>query len=115
AAEPRVDARAPRTRDELGRVTVVGGSVDDANQVAASMLPSFRRCKLRWSPKSTGEVQVAAKIGPVGEVRIATPEGGDPLPPMLVACVRAKVASAKFAPPTGSDPTVVIPIRFSAD
>ena len=115
-AEPVV-AESPRgrTRDELGNVTVSGGAVDDANQVAASMMPSFRRCKLKWSPKSSGEVHVAAKIGPVGEVRMATPEAADPMPPMLVACVRAKVASAKFAAPTGNDPTVVIPIRFQAD
>ena len=114
-AEARPEARAAHVRDAIGQVTVSGGNVDDAPQVAQSMVQSFHRCKLKWSPKSTGEVQVAAKIGPVGEVRFATPEAADPMPPMLVACVRAKVASAKFAAPTGSDPTVVIPIRFAAD
>jgi hypothetical protein len=113
--DARPDPHAAHVRDAVGQVTVVGGSVDDAPEVAQSMVQSFHRCKLRWSPKSTGEVQVAAKIGPVGEVRIATPEAGDPMPAMLVACVRAEVASAKFAAPTGSDPTVVIPIKFAAD
>ena len=113
--EARPEARASRVKDEVGQVKVTGGSVDDAPEVARAMAPSFHRCKLKWSPKSTGEVQVAAKIGPVGEVRIATPEANDPMPPMLVACVRAKVAAAKFAAPTGADPTVFIPIKFAAD
>jgi hypothetical protein len=102
---------ASRSKDQLGAVVVEGGQVDDARQVAAAMLPSFHDCKMRWSPNTSGEVQVKAKIGPVGEVRIAKPEG-DALPPMLIACVTANVAGAKFAAPTGNDPTVVIPIRF---
>ncbi len=113
--DARPEPRAGHVRDAVGQVTVSGGAVDDAPQVAQSMVQSFHRCKLKWSPKSTGEVQVAAKIGPVGEVRIATPEAADPMPPMLVAWVRATVASAKFAAPTGNDPTVFIPIRFAAD
>jgi hypothetical protein len=114
-SDARPEPRASRVRDEVGHVTVSGGSVDDAPQVAQAMVPSFHRCKMRWAPKSTGEVQVAAKVGPVGEVRFATPEAADPMPPMLVACVRAKVANAKFAAPTGSDPTVLIPIKFAND
>jgi hypothetical protein len=102
---------ASSSSDQLGRVVVEGGQVDDASQVAEAMLPSFHRCKMRWSPNTSGEVQVKAKIGPVGEVRIAKPEG-DALPPMLIACITANVAGAKFAAPTGNDPTVVIPIRF---
>jgi hypothetical protein len=111
-----IDANAPvdtaDTRLQLGEVEVVGGDVPDAAAVAATMVPRFRDCQLRWAPDQDGEVRVSAKVGPSGEVRMATPESHE-FGGMLVACVAGEVAGAQFATPSGQEPVVVIHVRFT--
>jgi hypothetical protein len=77
------------------------------------MVPQFNECQLRWAPRAEGEVQVSAKVGPGGEVRVATPSSDD-LSGMLVSCVGSEVARGQFATPSGDDPVVVIRLRFVA-
>jgi hypothetical protein len=106
---------------QLAQVEVVGGDVPDATSVAATMVPQFRACQMRWAPRARGEVQVSAKVGPSGEVRMATPsvsaaepDATDELPGMLVSCIGSEVARGQFATPSGNDPVVVIHLYFAA-
>jgi hypothetical protein len=98
---------------EVRQVEVIGGDVPNAAAVAENMVPRFRACSVRWGNADEGEVRVSAKVGPSGEVRMATPTS-DEVSGMVVTCIAGEVAGAQFPAPTGAEPTVVIHVMLAA-
>lgn len=97
--------------------SVTGGNVANASAVVAGMSAGFRRCYnkgLAEKPNMAGSVRVTAKIGPNGEVLSVTTAGGQGLSESVIACVKARVSSAQFAPPEGGGATIVVPVTFKS-
>jgi hypothetical protein len=111
ATAPAHPASMRATSVKVDEVHVVGGDVPNASEVAETMVPQFRECQMRWAPSARGDIAVSAKVGPGGEVRMATPTSDD-LSGMLVSCVGSQVSRGQFATPSGDDPVVVIHLHF---
>ena len=109
-------AKAPSAgKAQLGGASVSGGHVSNASAVVAGMASGFRRCYNRGlaeNPEMEGSIKISAQIGPNGEVLSSSPSGGGGLSAAVVSCVKARVASAQFAPPEGGSATIVIPVTL---
>lgn len=108
---------AKRSRLDIGVASTSEGKVDKASQVVTGMGAGFRRCYnlgLAEDAHMTGSIRVTAKIGPGGEVVSAMPTGGSGLSEAVIACVVARVSTARFAVPEGGGATVVIPVTFTS-
>jgi hypothetical protein len=113
-----VTVRAPVGNVGVSPPIPGGGEVPNAPSVVAGMAAGFRRCYNiglnREDPTMKGTVRITARIGPNGEVQSASASGGGTLSPTVIGCMRNRVASAQFAPPTGGvGATLVIPISVT--
>ncbi len=107
--------KGPRGAADVGGASVAGGSVSDATRVVASMRAGFRACYNRGlssNPDIEGKIQLAIKVGPTGQVSGVTATKTGNLPADVVDCVKARAASATFAPPTGGGAVVQVPVSF---
>lgn len=91
--------------------------MDSSNQqsILAQMGPGFRRCYnrgLQNDPNMKGSMRVIARLGPDGQVVIASSSGGNGLSQEVIKCVVTRVKAAQFNPPGGGGATIVIPVNF---
>ena len=109
-------ANAPKGNASLGSTTVAGGTLPNAARTVARMRGAFRACYnqgLAVNPDMAGTVTVTARIGPNGEVVMATASAGGTMSRAVADCIAARVRGAQFDPPEGgSGATIVIPVRF---
>jgi hypothetical protein len=105
----------------VGGVTVSGGKIANASQVAAGMAAGFRRCLNSALARDPGSIKggstlrVTAQVGKDGEVLSSTPSGGAGLSASAIACIAARVSSAQLAPPDGGNATLVIPLSVQVN
>ncbi len=95
--------------------TTQGGVISDATRVVAGMRPGFRGCYNRGLadyPDASGNIQLAIRVGPGGEVQSvsATPSGN--LPSSIVSCVRGRAEMGLFSPPVGGSAVVMVPVTL---
>jgi hypothetical protein len=91
-----------------------GGKTAIAAAVMARMKRRFRACYnmgLKQNPEMAGSVALVAKVGAKGEV-VGVGGGGGGSLSAIIGCLRAVVASEKFAPPDSGSATVSFPISF---
>lgn len=94
---------------------VAGGPVPNVGLVVDGLTAGFRRCYgngLSADPDMKGSLRITATIGPDGEVLSATAAGGRSLSVSVVACLTARVRSARFSPPKGGSAKIVIPVTL---
>ena len=114
-----VDAKSrwsPPTGDaELGPITADGPAPANAEQVTASLRPSFRLCYRRGlesDPKIAGSLSISAKIEPNGHVKSAEAVTSTGVSASVTECVLSKVRNAQFDPPGPMGSTLRIPVSF---
>ncbi len=99
---------------KVGGAVVSGGEIKNAKAVVARMRGRFRRCYVmgrKQNPDMAGTATLTAKVGPQGEVLGVGGGASPPLAPIM-GCLKAVVAGAQFAAPTGGGAVVTIPITF---
>jgi hypothetical protein len=110
-----VEVKKPIPSIGVSPPSVGGGELPDAARVVAGMQAGLRACYKRGldeNPTMQGSVRVTAQVGPNGEVRSASPSGGDGLSSGVISCVVGRVKGAQFGSPPSGGATVVIPMVF---
>jgi hypothetical protein len=104
AAAPRV----PVANVQVGSPVVSGATVSNAPAVVAGMAAGFRRCLTHALASDPGAIKdgatlvMIANLGSTGEVVSVSPAGGGPgMDATAIACIRARISNAQFAPPLG--------------
>ena len=95
----------------IGSANVEGGKVANAERVVASMKAGFRACYNRGlvsNPDARGEIRIAIKVGPEGEVTEASLEPTGTLTDEITDCVRRRAEMANFVAPEPSSSQATI-------
>lgn len=93
---------AEKGKVEVATVTVKGGQIDNASQVAEGMRAAFGRCYakgLGTDPSAAGQVTLTIRIGAAGQVLGVSVQRTDKVPAQVASCMTVRAGSAEFAPP----------------
>jgi hypothetical protein len=90
-------------------------SASDATAAVARLRPGFRSCYthgLVTDPSMSGNIVIAIRIGPRGDVTRVDKVRGSGLSPAVEKCILDEARTATFAPPGGSGSTIQFPVTF---
>jgi hypothetical protein len=94
-------------------VSIVGGSLPNAERSVAAMQPGFRSCYargLKERPDAEGDVIVKIRLGSAGQILGVNVQQTSRVPATIASCMATRAAASQFdVPPSGKGVEVVVP------
>ena len=94
-------------------VSIVGGSLPNAERVVSAMQPGFRSCYargLKERPDAEGDVIVKIRVGSAGQILGVNVQQTTKVPATVASCMATRAAASQFdVPPGGKGVEVVAP------
>jgi hypothetical protein len=107
--------QGPRGNATTGGPVTSGGTVSNAARVIAGMRAGFRACynrALAVNPDAAGQIRLAIRVGPGGEVQGVQATASGNLPDSVTSCVKARAQAGQFDPPQGGLAVINVPVSF---
>jgi hypothetical protein len=112
-APPAATAVETAADVKIRGVSIVGGSLPNAERTVTAMQPGFRSCYVRGlkeRPDAEGDVIVKIRVGSAGQILGVNVQQTTRVPATVVSCMATRAAASQFdVPPGGKGVEVVVP------
>ena len=100
----------------VGRISVSGGLLGDAEHVVLRMRNGFRACLAQGTDpdQAQGQLTLEVVVAENGSVRTAKATSASGLDPRIAQCVERRAQVATFRPPVGGQARLSIPLSIGS-